>query len=64
MCSASHEHYEQAILSVINRVPIKHNIGLLVTNLLDLYMGNGSVKLAEQDTSNASKCQYLILVCN
>ena len=50
------------MLSVINRVPIKYNIGLLVTNLLDLYMGNGGMKVAEQDTSNASRVHYLYLI--
>ncbi|CAM6046465.1 unnamed protein product [Sphagnum compactum] len=39
-----HTHYEQMLLSMVSIVPIHHHVALLVTNLLELYIGNGSDK--------------------
>jgi hypothetical protein len=45
-----HTHYEQMLLSMVSIVPIRHHVALLVTNLLELYIGNGSGgQLAEGD---------------
>jgi len=38
------------LLSMVNIVPIHHHVALLVTNLLELYIGNGGGgQLAEGD---------------
>jgi hypothetical protein len=38
------------LLSMVSIVPIHHHVALLVTNLLELYIGNGSGgQLAEGD---------------
>lgn len=48
--STVHTHYEQMLLSMVNIVPIHHHVALLVTNLLELYIGNGGGgQLAEGD---------------
>jgi hypothetical protein len=55
------------LLSMVSIVPIHHHVALLVTNLLELYIGNGSGgQLAEDDMlepSMSCSIAHRIYIC-
>lgn len=61
--SALHEHYEQALMTVIQTVAIKDNIPRLLRSILELYTGGGGVEDAEQGSDRASRLSHLIRCC-
>ncbi len=69
--STVHTHYEQMLLSMVSIVPIRHHVALLVTNLLELYIGNSSGgQLAEGDmlepsmSCSIANCIYIYTYCS
>jgi len=59
--SALHEHYEQALMTVIQTVAIKDNIPRLLRSILELYTGGGGVEDAEQGSDRAREVAKRIL---
>lgn len=54
-CSVVHVNYEQSLISMINTVPLKDYVGLLVTNILQLYLGSIGTEDGEQKNSKESE---------